>query len=36
MGEIASSPDAVDSMLRKIGARHPRMHFVYEESLFLP
>jgi len=29
-GEIANTPDAVASMLRKLGGRHPRMHFVYE------
>lgn len=29
-GEIANTPDAVASMLRKLGGRHPLMHFVYE------
>ena len=29
-GEIANTPDVVASMLRKLGGRHPLMHFVYE------
>lgn len=29
-GEIANTPDAVANMLRKLGGRHARMHFVYE------
>ena len=29
-GEIANTSDAVAGMLRKLGGRHPRMHFVYE------
>jgi len=29
-GEIANTPDAVAGMLRKLGGRHPLMHFVYE------
>jgi len=29
-GEIANTPDAVANMLRKLGGRHPRIHFVYE------
>ncbi|MFO7758833.1 MAG: IS110 family transposase, partial [Roseovarius sp.] len=29
-GEIANTPDAVASMLRKLGGRHSRIHFVYE------
>jgi transposase len=29
-GEIANTPDAVGNMLRKLGGRHPLMHFVYE------
>ena len=29
-GEIANIPDAVASMLRKLGGRHSRIHFVYE------
>lgn len=28
--EIANTPDAVASMLSKLGGRHPLMHFVYE------
>ena len=29
-GEIANTPDAVAGMLRKLGGRHSRIHFVYE------
>ncbi|MFN2310368.1 MAG: IS110 family transposase, partial [Gammaproteobacteria bacterium] len=29
-GEIANTPDAVANMLRKLGGRHSRIHFVYE------
>ena len=29
-GKIANTPDAVGSMRRKLGGRHPLMHFVYE------
>lgn len=29
-GEIANTPDAVGSLLRKLGGRHARLHFVYE------
>ncbi|BGE85210.1 hypothetical protein Ms3S1_16460 [Methylosinus sp. 3S-1] len=29
-GEIANTPDAVGSLLKKLGGRHGKLHFVYE------
>ena len=34
-GEIANTPDAVASMVRKLGGRHARIHFVYEAGPLL-